>query len=47
MEMMLQIMQDYSTLPPLDEMTLADIRMFYGGCRHGLKRRTKPRKAGG
>ena len=42
MEMLLQIMHDYSVLPSLDELTLAEIRMFYNGRRRGLKRLTRP-----
>lgn len=43
LEMLLQIQQDYSCLPPVDQLTLSDILTYYDGRRGALKSATKPR----
>lgn len=41
-EMLLQICRDYSTLPPLSEITASQIRFFYDGLRAELEKHTAP-----
>lgn len=42
-EMLLQICQDYNSLPDYRTLSVSEIRFFYGGLREGLKETTKPR----
>lgn len=39
-EMLLQICSDYPGLPDPRELSLTEIRFFYGGLRPGLKKHT-------
>lgn len=43
MQMLLQIMQDYATLPPVENLTLAEINTYYDGRRRALRDATKSR----
>jgi hypothetical protein len=43
-EMLMQISRDYNCLPPVDTLTMSDIRWWYNGLRAELQERTKPRE---